>query len=259
MTDFAPPPEFDLPEGRRAAQRALLVAAVSAGEAAVRRRRVRAVALVAVAAVAVAVAPAFGIGRGLFDLIAPPASVPPPPIAPEDARRQTGEEPKAHHETQYEGETWAVLTYRAPDGTRCVGARIGGGIEYGCPEPDVIFRDGPVFLTGPGMMQKPEEPGFDARNWDRMWFYGLAAPGIAEMRVVMTDCSRRPVMLDEAGVFLFLVPRHDLHARVWPYRLRAYDGSGQLVWDELLRTPVPDTRQARAAGDRPPRPAEPCR
>ena len=50
MTDLAPPPEFDLPEGRRAAQRALLVAAVSAGDAAPRPRRVRAVALVAVAA-----------------------------------------------------------------------------------------------------------------------------------------------------------------------------------------------------------------
>jgi hypothetical protein len=55
----------------------------------------------------------------------------------------------------------------------------------------------------------------------------------------MTDCLRQQVPLDEEGVFLFTVPRNDLHAWIWPYRLDAYDQKGNLAETRLISTSSP--------------------
>lgn len=65
----------------------------------------------------------------------------------------------------------------------------------------------------------------------------------------MTDCSRRPALLDQErfeghGVFLFLVPRDDLQTRVWPHRLVATDRSGTVVYDKPIAGLTPPSTPA---------------
>jgi hypothetical protein len=249
MTGLQLPSEFDLPPGRLEAQRRLL----AEGSIPQRSRRVQmAVVLAALLATALVVGPAFGLGSQLIDLLRSNPS-------PEEAEEKTGVAPAVHLQTSYEGESLAVLTYVAPDGRLCFADRLGGGTGFGCEPRAWYFRDGPVHLSGPTFMQRPEAPGFDPTTWDRMWFSGLALPEIARMEIVMTDCSRRPVPLDESGVFLFPVPRDDIHAGVWPHRLESFDRYGAAVDARLIRTHVPDTPQASAEGTTAPRPGRACR
>jgi hypothetical protein len=244
MTRLQLPAEFDLPPGRLEAQRRLLTGPVPQ-----RSRRVRiAVALAALLATALIVAPAFGLGSQLIDLVRSNPS-------PDEAQEQTGVPPVVHLEAEYEGESLAALTYLAPDGRLCFASRLGGGTGFGCEPRAWYFRDGPVYLEGATLMQRPEAPGFDPTTWDRMWFAGLALPEITRLEVVMTDCSRRPVPLDETGVFLFAVPRDDIHAGVWPHRLVSYDARGSAVDEQTIRTYVPESAQGTSA----PRPGRACR
>jgi hypothetical protein len=252
MTGFVLPEQRDLPPGRLDTQRVLLVTEVErARTPRARRRHLRlALVLAAVLATVLLVTPAFGIGPRILDLL---RDLPP---SPEQAQEQTGIAPDVHLETTYEGQSFAVLTYVAPDGRLCIAERLGGGTGYGCFERGELFRDGPVWFSGPGAMQS--ERG-DPTLWDRMWFSGLAQPEVARLEVVMTDCSRRPVPLDGDGVFLFAVPPADLHAPLWPYRLLAFGREGAVVDTKRIRTDVPDTPQAREAGTLPPRPPARCR
>jgi hypothetical protein len=249
MTGLRLPSEFDLPPGRLEAQRRLL----AEGPVPRRSRRVRiAVALAVLLAAALVVAPAFGLGSQLLDLLRNTPS-------PEQAEKETSVAADVHLQTEYEGESLAVLTYLASDGRLCFASRLGGGTGFGCEPRAWYFRDGPVHVSGPTFMQRPEAPGFDPTTWDRMWFAGLVLPEIARLEVVMTDCSRRPVPLDESGVFLFPVPRDDIHAGVWPHQLVSYDRRGAAVDARAIRTHVPETPQAAAEGTTAPRPERACR
>lgn len=252
---LGPLQDFDLPPGRLDAQRDFLVTeAAHQGHRHGSRSALRVtIVLAAIGATVLVVTPAFGIGSRILDLLQDR------PPSPEEAQEQTGVTPAVHLATSYEGESWAVLTYVAPDGRLCVAERMGGAMGFGCFEPAEIFSDGPVWLSGPSAMQKSDAPGFDPTLWDRMWFSGLSRARVSRMEVVMTDCSLRPVPLDQDGVFLFTVPRADLHAGVWPYRLVSYDAGGAIVDTRVIRTDVPDTPQAREAGTSAPRPDPDCR
>ena len=116
-----------------------------------------------------------------------------------------------------------MLTYVAPDGRLCFAERMGGATSFGCFEPEEFFKDGPVWFSGPGMMQKSDEPGFDPTLWDRLWFSGLSQAPVARMEVEMTDYyAAAGCRFDQDGVFLFTVPRADLHAGLWPHQPRRF-------------------------------------
>ena len=249
------PRDFALPPGRLDVQwRFLVTEAADQGPRQERRWTLRlAIVLTVIVATVLVATPAFGIGSRILDLLQDR------PLSPEEAQEQTGVTRAVHLATSYEGQSWAVLTYVAPDGRLCFAERMGGATGFGCFEPEEIFKDGPVWFSGPGMMQKSDEPGFDPTLWDRMWFSGLSQAPVARMEVAMTDCSLRPVPLDQAGVFLFTVPRADLHAGLWPHRLVSYDESGAIVDTRVIRTYVPDIPQSRESGTSVPQPNPDCR
>ena len=266
MTTHALPPEFDLPPERFHAQHQLLVATIAAD----RRQSSRVVswkfALVAVAILVgvLLVTPALGIGSSVLDLFANDR-----PPSPSEAQKQTGIAPTVHLRTEYDGHEFAVITYHDARGRACVAEQVGSsgdsGLGYGCVQVQKAFANGgSVALLGPGWMQEPNRPGFDPTMWDRMWLDGVTKPNVARVEVVMTDCSTRvapfdPASFDGNGVFLYTVPRNDLHAGIWPYKLVAYDAADRLVASELIPRPVPSTPAAREAHTQPPVPRAECR
>ena len=239
------PPHFRLPRATFEAQRRLVATYASGDRGHRRARRLRATAIAVAAGLAVLVAtPALGLGgriAGLFDW----------PASPEEAQKRTGVAPESFNETTYDGFPAEVLLYEDGAGRICVADRFGtrtegSGVGYQCSYPNELFR-GPrpsdprqaIDVYGPAAAQESNRADFDPTNWDKMWFYGLTWPEVERVTVVMSDCSRRPAALDEErfkgmGVFLYIVPREDLHARVWPYRLVAEDARGSVVYDKPI-------------------------
>jgi hypothetical protein len=260
------PPQFELPPERFQAHRELLVATVTSQQRRRAARFVRPRLVFAAAAVLLAVllvTPAFGIGSRLLDAF---DSAPP---SPSEAQKQTGVVPTVHLRTDYDGFEFAVIPYHDAQGHQCVAEQVGSsdegkGLGYGCTQVQRLFASGsPVALLGPTWMQEPSRSGFDPTMWDRMSLHGLTKPSVARLELIMTDCSTRHVPFDPAsfdgdGVFLYTVPRSDLHAGIWPYKLVAYDGAGNALSSQPIPLHRPDTPAARAAHTRAPRPLAAC-
>ena len=263
------PPEFPLPPERLQAQRRLVARAVTdhrrRGPRTAQLRLAGAAALLAV----IVAMPAFGIGERIvnqFDAA---------PL-PEAAQKQTGVAARAFSETTYDGFLTAVDLYKDTKGRTCLASRFGTrsdgtGVQYECfydyelfqgPRPDDPRQ--PIDIFGPASAQEPNRVDYDATNWDKMWFYGLTVPDVVRVTVVMTDCSKRPVQLDAQrfegkGVFLYVVARRDLRARVWPHKLVAEDATGAVIYDKPIPgIAVPTTPEALEQGTRRPQPQARC-
>jgi hypothetical protein len=269
MTTHSLPPEFDLPPERFQAQRRLLVTTVASQRRRARVVRPRLVFLAAALLLAVLlVTPAFGIGSRLVHAFTacPVSRCGSPPSSPSEAQKQTGVAPTTHLRTDYDGVDYSVVTYKDAQGRLCVASLASSGeAGYGCDQAKAQFAKGSlVALLGPSWMQEPNRPGFDPTLWDRMWLDGLTKPAVVRLDVVMTDCSTRPVSLDRDsfdgyGVFLYTVPRDDLHAGIWPYKLVAYDDAGNPLSSQIIPRDVPATPAAHAAHTRAPQPLSACR
>ena len=266
MSTHPLPPQFDLPPERFQAQRELLVATAASQQrsraARFARPRLISVAVTVLLAVLL-VAPAFGIGGRLVH-----ALVGSPPPSPSEAQKETGVAPTSHLRTDYEGVDYSVVTYKDAQGRLCVYNRVGNDAEgtgYGCDQAQAQFATGSlVALIGPSWMQEPNRPGFNQTLWDRMWLDGLTKPAVVRLEVVMTDCSRRPVSLDRDsfnghGVFLYTVPRDDLHTGIWPYKLVAYSAAGNALSSQPIPLNVPETPASTHAHTRAPQPLAACR
>jgi hypothetical protein len=258
------PPQFELSPERFQAQSKLLVATAASQQRSRPARFTRPRLVIAAATVLLAallVAPAFGIGGRLIHALGSP------PPSPSEAQKQTGVAPTSHLRTDYDGVDYSVVTYKDSQGRLCVAEQVGNNAEgsgYGCDQAQVQFAKGSlVALTGPSWMQEPNRPGFDPTTWDRMWLDGLTKPAVVRLDVVMTDCSTRPVSLDRDsfngfGVFLYTVPRDDLHTGIWPYKLVAYGTAGNALASQVIPRSVPATPQAANAHTRAPQPPMAC-
>lgn len=261
------PKKFTLPADRAAVRRQLLIEEVSMQ--AERRSRRWMVAPVALAVLLAVLAPAVAFGDGIF-------STDEGPTSPEEARQQTGVAPRVFAKTTYDRFEAAVLLYKDGEGRTCIASRFGTrsdgpGTQYECLHDSALFQgpgpDDPrqaVDVFGPASAQEPNRADFDPTTWDKMWFYGLTSPEVARVTVVMSDCSTRPASVDAArfdgnGVFLFLVPRADLHRRVWPYWLVAENAAGERLYDRpIAGVTVPGTKEAESRGVRRPVPSTDC-
>jgi hypothetical protein len=260
------PPQFELPPERFQAQRQLLVATAASQQRrrAARFARPRLVFAAATVLLAILlVTPAFGIGSRLVHALGSP------PPSPSEAQKQTGVAPTSHLRTDYDGVDYSVVTYKDAQGRLCVAERVGSsaegnGLGYGCDQAQAEFATGSlVALIGPGWMQEPNRPGFDPTTWDRMWLDGLTKAAVARLEIVMTDCSTRPVSLDRDsfngyGVFLYTVPRDDLHTGIWPYKLVAYGAADNALSTQVIPRSVPATPRAADAHTRAPQPLTAC-
>lgn len=267
------PPQFDLPPERFQAHRELLITTAASHQPsrAARFARPRLVFAAATLLLAVLlVTPAFGIGGRLVHAFGGPMGgrfgFPPP--TPSEAQKQTGVAPTSHLRTDYDGIDYSVVTYKDAQGRLCVYNRVGNDAEgsgFGCDQAQAQFATGRlVALIGPSWMQEPNRPGFDQTMWDRMWLDGLTKPAVVRLDVVMTDCSTRPVSLDREsfngyGVFLYTVPRDDLHTGIWPYKLVAYSAAGNVLSRQPIPLHAPDTPASTRANTRAPQPLATCR
>jgi hypothetical protein len=156
---------------------------------------------------------------------------------------------KAHGRTRFGDGIWWITTYRNTDGLLCYGERLAyGGQGLGCADPEELFRDGPLFVSG-GRRQAD-----DPTQWNVFWIYGFTQSPVESVEIVSTDCSVKDVTVDSDGVFLHLVGPAEIERRVWPQRVVARDARGTAVSEEPLRIQAPDTPAAREAGVEAPRP-----
>jgi hypothetical protein len=271
MTTHSLPPQFDLPPERFEAHRQLIVRTVASKQQ-TRARVVRPRLVLVAAALLLAVllaTPAFGIGGRIFDVFDQPS--------PSEAQQQTGVPPTVHLRTDYDGIEYSVITYHDAQGRPCFAEHVGSrdegqGVGWGCgpygsgiEQVRAQFADGsPVALLGPTWMQEPSRPGFDPTKWDRMSLDGVTKPAVVRLELVMTDCSTRhvpfdPDSFDGNGVFLYTVPRADLHAGIWPYKLVAYNAAGDVLSSQPIPRDVPATPAAHDAHTQAPQPLTACR
>jgi hypothetical protein len=160
-----------------------------------------------------------------------------------------------HVPTTLAGKTWSITTYSNARGELCSGEKVpGGGQAIGCQAPAERFAHGPAWVQ----VGASQNPGGDLTQWDNAWVWGFASPAVASMKLVLTDCSARPITPDADGVFLVVFGDSDLHTGLWPYRLDVYGVSGKLLQTKRIPLEPPLTEAAQAAGTTAPVPNPAC-
>jgi hypothetical protein len=219
---------------RRALHRSLLRDALAEPRRTAPRRRA-VTAVLAVVAVLVA-APAFAtVAFG-------------PPwgwgTSPEQAARETGNPVLPRLTAAVDGNTWQFFFYRDGAGLFCASAGSDARdtdtprSEYGCQNgvAGPLFPTGALRVNGPATSRNASSsPG----TWDRTWLYGLAEPSVARVVVSLSDCSTvdalfRPNAFEGKGAFAYVEPHELVRAKVWPYRLGAFDAAGTQISSTAL-------------------------
>lgn len=164
-------------------------------------------------------------------------------------------EPVEHVPTSVDNMKWAVRTFQNELGEQCLNDVAPGetGSLVCLPKRADPFAEHPVIWSI-GAQQAEGQP----LEWSYVWISGLAAPSIARLEIVATDCSTSRLKLDQDGVFLIVVTRAMLRRGEWPYRLAAFDGSGNAVFEDKLPIDTPPTPAARQAGLTKPDPKPAC-
>jgi hypothetical protein len=148
-----------------------------------------------------------------------------------------------HGAVSYSGGTYGVATFTNAEGQLCIGERIPReGQGFSCTTREQLFSKGPVALAV-GSRQGPTTP---AGEWETAWVYGVAAPSVASLELLSTDCSRQRFHPDDAGIFYHLIPPGDFKRGAWPYRLYAYAENGQVVWSGDIPLSRPTTQNTAA-------------
>jgi len=152
-----------------------------------------------------------------------------------------------HGAVSYGGGTYGVATFTNAEGQLCIGERIPReGQGFSCTTRQQLFSKGPVALSV-GSRQGPSTP---AGEWETAWVWGVAAPTVASLELLSTDCSRQRLHLDDAGIFYHLITPGDFRRGAWPYRLYANAQDGQLVSSRDIPLSRPTSHNTSA-----PRPA----
>ena len=148
-----------------------------------------------------------------------------------------------HGAVSYGGGVYGVATFTNAEGQLCIGERIPTeGQGFSCTTREQLFSKGPVALSV-GSRQRPSTP---AGEWDTAWVWGVAAPSVASLELLSTDCSRKGVNPDAAGVFYHLITPGDFRRGSWPYRLFAYAEDGQIVWSHDIPLSRPTAQNTPA-------------
>lgn len=156
-----------------------------------------------------------------------------------------GTKPETLLTQSVEGESWSLRSFTNAAGELCFGEKVPGeGQGITCATIDQYLGESKLYV-GVGARQRS---GGDLTEWDNSWILGLAAPEIDRLELVLTDCSRQPVMMGESGLFLYVMGSGLLHSDVWPDTIIGYDASGNVVAREEVRLEPPDTEAARALG-----------
>jgi hypothetical protein len=199
-----------------------------------RSRQTLLVAIVASLATVLVVGAVEGIGA-----ITGSSNSPSPKLLPLPAAKQL----TLHGAVSYGGGTYGVATFTNADGQLCIGERIPReGQGYSCTTREQLFSKGPVALAV-GSRQGPTTP---AGEWETAWVYGVAAPSVASLELLSTDCSRQRIHPDNAGIFYHLIPPGDFRRGAWPYRLYAYAANGQAIWNRDVPLSRPTSQNAPA-------------
>jgi len=199
-----------------------------------RSRQTLLVAIVASLATVLVVGAVEGIGA----ITGSPNAPTPKPLPLPAAKQLT-----LHGAVSYGGGTYGVATFTNADGQLCIGERIPReGQGFSCTTREQLLSKGPVALAV-GSRQGPRTP---AGEWETAWVYGVAAPSVASLELLSTDCSRQRIHPDDAGIFYRLITPRDFRRGAWPYRLYAYAEDGQAIWSRDIPLSRPTSHTAPA-------------
>lgn len=218
------PPEFDLPRERVEAQRRALLAHRLA--AARPKRRLRTVGVAVAAAVGIVlVTPALGVRATVLDVFDVPDSVP-EPVANRIGVPE-GVSPTLQVRELVEGKPYSLYTWVSVAGGRCLLVDTPGVNETTCEGSDRYnFAKGPL-LVGASGLGGVRKGGHEFRT---VLVSGLAAPEVESVRLVLSDCSIRPLKLGPDGGFLAVLrPGSNKEAAVAPDRVEAWSGGTRLA------------------------------
>jgi hypothetical protein len=223
--------------------------------------RIAVVAAIAVAALLVAL-PALGVG-GLVSFIGGDST----PLTPSQTARLSAlvaSQPSltpaggatATATTTFEGKTWSITSYKNDEGETCLDEHVVGGDGLGCRSTAKLFAHGPIY-TSPGASQNGSD---DHSRWGVAWVAGIAAPNVAAVRLITTDCTSRRVVLGAGHVFLYVANQAALYSGGWPYKVVAEDASGTTIYEKKLNlgAPLPPPPVPMSQYPRGPQPEKSC-
>lgn len=146
------------------------------------------------------------------------------PASDPEIRPAAHELPVAHHRVKFAGRVWGILTYRSASGESCaVEVMPPEGAVFHCQSPIRAYRD-VVDLR----VTSSQLPGGKSSVWDFVWIWGFAAPTVRSLEVVLSDCSKEGVPIDEDRVFFRVFGPRIVHQEVLPAWLVILDRGGKL-------------------------------
>jgi hypothetical protein len=200
-----------------------------------------------------------GIGAGVAAIAG--ASGGSPSISWSEATAQVmpgADEPvKVHRTAIVDGGEWRFASHSDASGKVCVSNTVPGeAIGRGCLDTAKAFETSAV-LALPGGRQREGLVGQRVLGWHNLWIYGFVRSDVASLELVNMDCSTEAVSFDEQGGFLHVVSLAEITAGLVPFKIRARDGSGNIIHDDNVSMNQPPT--AQEAGIAKPAPGLACR
>jgi hypothetical protein len=124
-----------------------------------------------------------------------------------------------------DGREWSFSTYRNAAGDQCMVEVVPGeGRGFGCQPVAALFANGPLYASW-GSRQR----GGDHGRWETAWVEGLAAPEIAAVDLVLTNCASLSLALGPDRAFFGVVGKEALRGSAMPYAIRGHDAAGKIV------------------------------
>lgn len=126
-----------------------------------------------------------------------------------------------------DGRDWSFSTYRNAAGDQCMVEVVPGeGRGFGCRSAATLFANGPVYASW-GSRQRSNSG--DRGHWETAWVEGLAAPEVATVELVLTNCATLDLPLGPDRAFFGVVGSEALKGHAMPYAIRARDALGRTL------------------------------
>ncbi len=157
-----------------------------------------------------------------------------------------------------DGRDWTFSTYRNVAGDQCMMEAIPGeGRGYGCQPRTSLLARGPLYATW-GSRQDPAATG-DLAHWDAAWVEGLAAPPVASVEVILTNCVVIKLPLSADGAFLGVIGQQAMRGDSLPYVVQGRAASGAVVQKTEVKLAPLSTKSGNIGQPTAPQAAPACR